>query len=69
MNWPRFLLEIVVVGLVFALLTNAFSFVFPANNEWLHKIALPFVAGAVGHILFEITGMNNYYAKYKVQGG
>lgn len=63
----RFALEIVVVGVAFAILYNLVSLAIPEGSGAAHKLAAPFLAGALGHILFEVIGANQYYADYKVK--
>ena len=66
-QFGRFALEVVVVGLAFLVLYTLVSLVIPESSGTTHKIAAPFVAGALGHILFELVGANQFYADYKAK--
>lgn len=68
-NLPRFLVELVFVGIAFALLANLVSLFIPIDptQPWKHAWLMPFIAGALGHLIFEVLGLNNYYAEYKVK--
>lgn len=67
MKWGTFVVELIAVGIAFAVLYASVSkFVVPESNPQ-HWWLAPFLAGVLGHILFEITGVNAYYARYKVK--
>jgi hypothetical protein len=52
-------IEAIVVGALLVALYFAAKSMFPKTNEF----ALVFVVGAAFHLLFEITGLNVWYAK------
>ena len=56
------LLEAVIVGLILLPLYWAAEQVVGSYGKWVTL----FVAGAAFHLLFEVTGLNAYYAKTKM---
>ena len=69
MQVGTFAAELLAVGIAFAVLYAFVSkFIVPESNP-NHWWLAPFLAGVLGHIAFEVTGMNAYYARYKVREG
>ena len=58
----KLLVELVVVGLVFALLFAVLARVFRVPVS-VQVLRLAFVAGALGHVLFEFAGVNQWYVR------
>lgn len=52
----RFVMEAIVVGIVFGILSVSLQI----QNEMYRG----FVAGVIGHVIFELLQLNSYYCKY-----
>lgn len=64
MSFSTFLIEAFVVGTTFALLLILVSYFIPATSI-PNLILIGFLSGVLGHLLFEVLGLNNYYCAYK----
>lgn len=58
--------EAVVVGIVFAVLLMLVSLVATPDTA-VKQAACGFAAGALGHLFFEVAGLNKMYCDYKKQ--
>lgn len=56
-------LEVLVVGIVFAALFYLMEMMDPQRKY--SSTTKAFAAAAVGHLAFELAGVNAYYARYK----
>lgn len=64
MSFSTFLVEAFVVGVTFALLVVLVSYIIPPSSM-PNLILIGFLAGVLGHLLFEVLGLNKYYCSYK----
>ncbi len=58
----RILIEAIIVGLSFIVLANVIKFIIPALENKNNQIYLFFVTAFSFHIIFELTGINLWYA-------
>lgn len=70
---PRFLLELLVVGLAIVIIGIPISYIgmkmsgekkLPSTGVWISIGISLFIIGAMTHIIFEAIGFNREYVKY-----
>ncbi len=66
MNLVRLLIEMVVIGLITAIVLYLLTFAIPPNSTW-KILALGFLTGALVHLLMELTGGNDKYCEMRLK--
>lgn len=65
MNLVRLLIEMVIIGIITAIVLYLLTFIIKPDSTW-KILALGFLTGALVHFLMEVTGGNDKYCEMRL---